>query len=173
MGNLLLSMSIATILIIMTQLGHWSICPGLEKVNAIMHWFSNLALFGYVLRTSRVTLCSNFLISNTWQRSTRNGSYIWNLLSHKTKIKVNGDARDGLGRNDRLRTGLLLTRVRLKFKGWKKTKSLLWPLNLIFSVIQDRQNCDRTSGDFKPVFKTILLIALHKLYNFRNVVLTC
>lgn len=64
-GNLDLSISIATTLIIRTQMGHSSTSGSdLTKAMALKHWHSRRRLSGYARRNSRFTFDWNFFMSN-------------------------------------------------------------------------------------------------------------
>ena len=65
-GNLTLSISSATMLMSMIQMGLSSnSCSFLTKAMAEMHWLSNFRRSGYVLFISRLTFCWNFFMSKS------------------------------------------------------------------------------------------------------------
>lgn len=67
-GNLALSMSRATILIIIIQQGRSrSSAPSRANATTQIHCDSNLRLSGYARRSSRVIRFWNFFISNIWK----------------------------------------------------------------------------------------------------------
>lgn len=74
-GSLDLSMSMATMLMIMTQIGQSKMsCSFLTKAMRHTHWVSSLERSGYWRRISRFTFCWNLFMSKScWERRGGNG----------------------------------------------------------------------------------------------------